>query len=288
MAVTCNNSEAMPNTGACGIALSDLKTIIGIYALKKGTALPSTDSDAVNALIGAGTIAPIYGAGIMTELAPEDEPFEDLSAGLRVIIRKGKVRITMNAKRNLNVMQELEKLDGKNYDVIFVMANEKMFGRDYDATANTIKGFSTSMLSTGNITGATDEAAAGKRFYIDLLSNKEWNESSQTVEPTYSILDINGIVNATLTLVGADIRVSYKSQQIDENNPKGNTLSGLEDEFILTDGTPIATITESATDPGLYTGFVAETDVTLTLPANQTFSEVEQFVKATNSVTTPA
>jgi len=287
MAITCNSDQSMPRTGECGIGFSELKTIIGIIALNQGTELSTTTSATVNDMIGAGTITPVYGAGIMTEYEPEDDPFEDLSAGNRASIRKGKQRFKLTAKRNLNVMQELEKLDGKNFDVIFVMANEQLLGRSYDATANTIKGFSTSMLSTGNISAASDEGASGKAFYIDLLSNKEFNEESKTIETTYSILDIKGVLNTVLTLVGSDVRVSYVSSQIDESFPKGITISGLDDEFILTDDTPITGITESTTDPGLYTGFVAATAVTLTAPANQTFATIGQFVYATNSVTIP-
>lgn len=279
------SSAGAPKTGAGNCGTNNLQTPIGYIFLPRNSSIDTDDVSDLVDKIGQELVTLIKSAFSTFEAVNEENPYQEGSVGTRKSARQGKPRDSYTVASNLGVLRQLDGFNAScgSYDVIKILADGRLQGRDYDIENNLLFGYNTSMINVEALSQGTDEAPAARKIIIDYQFPEQINSETSVVDPTYDITEIEGIASVYLALSGSDVVVGYDNGEYKKDVI--NKVFGLSADFIDADtGLPIAGITETAAGSGIYTGFVAATNVTLALPQDQTD---DLRYSASNQVTIP-
>lgn len=278
-------SAGAPKTGAGNCGTNNLQTPIGYIFIPRNTTIDTKTSTDLIDKIGQELATLIKGLFSTFEAINEENPYQEGSVGSRKSARQGKPRDSYTIASNLGVLKQLDGFNAScgSYDVIKILADGRLQGRDYDADNDLLYGYNTSMINVEVLTQGTDEAAAARTMIIDYQFPQQLNAQTSVVNPSYDITEIEGIASVYLELSGSDVLVGYDNGEYEDGII--NKVFGLSSDFIDNDtGLPIAGITETSAGSGIYTGFVSTTNVTLALPQDQTD---DLRYSASNFVTIP-
>lgn len=217
----------------------------------------------------------VYPLPLFDEIEPaiEDNVEQDLATGVKLFVREGKYGGIGRYQGALCDIARLRTFNNVSGRAFIVTSNGQIWGTSPDGTV--FKGFTLSELFFTGL-GGTDGST--KRFFsinYQMKNPTEMFDFPAVINPTWSPLDLTGLIGVTVTVVG----VPTASELIVNvaRDCDGEAVDGLvEADFVILDAVPAAQPTTGFTDndDGTYTfTFAADLEtgtVNLAAPTVQT------------------
>lgn len=189
---------------------------------------------------------------VMVEPSNEDDVREELSTGVTLDVRDGKMRETGHSVMALCEMIEHRKFNGKTGRIFLVTSNGYVLGYSPDGTK--LKGFSIDTLKVG-LLGGTDGSTVRKvPVFWSLAVPEEFGSYVGAIKPTWNALDLEGLINvdialsgtATSSLVTFTVKTSCEAEGV-------TGLVEADFSFLKTDGDAQTGQTFAEVGSGVYT-----------------------------------
>ena len=268
--IKCGSSAA--DTGQLGCQVEFGTPLHGI-GMKKGFTIPKDtvfDLEYIAEQTQLGNFIPAISADSFEDLSSEDGLYTN-SRGVEKLSTPGLAKYKLTFQSGHEFYKELSKLTSfKSLD--WIWADDAGNWRMAVTSNGDFKGFSSgqtlAMMTKTKVQGGDPES---KSLTVQMLSRSEWDYNYAIVERmllTFEPEEVDGVNGVEVILAPAAPAATSISFKIVLAADRDTPVSGLETaDFLYTvNGTQtVITVTESAVEPGLYTGVVAATVATKVL-----------------------
>lgn len=138
---------------------------------------------------------------VMVEPGNEDDVREELSTGVTLDVRDGKMRETGYSIMAICEMVEHRKFNNKTGRLFLVTSNGYLLG--YSPDGEKLKGFTLDTLKVG-LMGGTDGSTVRKvPVYYSLAVPEEFGSYIGAIKPTWNPTDLEGLINVDIAISGS-------------------------------------------------------------------------------------